>query len=68
MPIGRHTPPVSFINAAALPLTFWLLAIRAEHFELGEDLGVGARGNLAAALALTSSWIEMNLSEKMEKL
>ena len=40
------------------PPPCWLLAIRGERFELGEDLGAVARGNLAAALQAAARWIE----------
>ena len=40
------------------PPPCWLLAIRGERFELGEDLGAAARGNLAAALEAAAHWIE----------
>lgn len=35
----------------------WLLAIRGERFELGEDLTEAARKNLAAALAQAANWM-----------
>ena len=40
------------------PPPCWLLAIRGKRFELGEDLGEAARGNLAAALEAAAHWIE----------
>ena len=40
------------------PPPCWLLAIRGARFELGEDLGEAARGNLAAALTAAARWIE----------
>jgi hydrogenase maturation protease len=39
------------------PPPAWLLAIRGERFELGEDITESARGNLAVALAQAASWI-----------
>lgn len=40
------------------PPPCWLLAIRGEHFELGEALGEAAQKNLAAALCRAERWIE----------
>lgn len=40
------------------PPPCWLLAIRGERFELGEDLGEAAHRNLAAALEAAALWIE----------
>ncbi len=40
------------------PPPCWLLAIRGERFDLGEDLTEAARGNLAAALEEAAHWIE----------
>ena len=40
------------------PPPAWLLAIRGERFELGDDLTETARGNLAAALEAAAHWIE----------
>lgn len=39
------------------PPPCWLLAIRAERFELGEPLSAAAQGNLTAALAAAADWI-----------
>ncbi|MBI5899148.1 MAG: hydrogenase maturation protease [Rhodocyclales bacterium] len=39
------------------PPPCWLLAIRGEHFELGEGLGASARRSLQAALQLAADWI-----------
>lgn len=39
------------------PPPCWLLAIRAERFELGEPLSEAAQGNLNAALAAAADWI-----------
>ena len=39
------------------PPPAWLLAIRGERFELGEDLSDGARRNLSAALAEAARWM-----------
>ena len=39
------------------PPPAWLLAIRGERFELGEDLTAAARDNLAAALAAAAHWL-----------
>ena len=36
----------------------WLLAIRGERFELGEELSASARQSLQAALQLAADWIE----------
>jgi hydrogenase maturation protease len=36
----------------------WLLAIRGEYFELGEDLSASAGENLAASLECAAHWIE----------
>ncbi|MCF8151945.1 MAG: hydrogenase maturation protease [Sulfuritalea sp.] len=36
----------------------WLLAIRGEHFELGEEISAEARDNLVAALESAAHWIE----------
>jgi hydrogenase maturation protease len=44
------------IEDAAPPPT-WLLAIRGERFELGEDLTATARDNLSAALAAAAHWL-----------
>ena len=41
------------------PPSSWLLAIRGERFELGEDLSESARNNLAAALAAAADWMEL---------
>jgi len=35
----------------------WLLAIRGESFELGENLGSQAQQNLAAAISWAEEWI-----------
>lgn len=40
------------------PPPCWLLAIRGERFELGEDLSAGAGENLAAALERAVRWIK----------
>lgn len=40
------------------PPPCWLLAIRGERFELGEDLSAGADENLAAALERAVRWIK----------
>lgn len=40
------------------PPPCWLLAIRGERFELGEDLSASARQSLQAALQLAADWIE----------
>jgi hydrogenase maturation protease len=40
------------------PPPAWLLAIRGEHFELGEELSNDARDHLTAALELAVRWIE----------
>jgi hydrogenase maturation protease len=40
------------------PPPCWLLAMRGERFELGEDLSEAARCNLAAALKAATHWIE----------
>ena len=39
------------------PPPAWLLAIRAEHFQLGESLSPTANGNLQAALAWADGWL-----------
>lgn len=39
------------------PPPTWLLAIRGEHFELGADITVAARGHLESALARAAAWI-----------
>ena len=39
------------------PPPTWLLAIRGNSFELGENLGSAAQQNLAAALAWVEEWI-----------
>ncbi len=39
------------------PPPCWLLAIRGEAFELGEELSAGARDNLVAALEQAARWI-----------
>lgn len=39
------------------PPSCWLLAIRGERFELGEEITASARSNLAAALAQAAHWI-----------
>ena len=39
------------------PPPCWLLAIRAERFELGEPLSDAAHANLAAALEAAAEWI-----------
>jgi hypothetical protein len=39
------------------PPPCWLLAIRGERFELGEDLSESARQSLQAALQLAADWI-----------
>ena len=39
------------------PPPCWLLAIRAERFELGEPLSDAAQGNLSAALEAAADWI-----------
>ncbi|MCM2308767.1 MAG: hydrogenase maturation protease [Sulfuritalea sp.] len=36
----------------------WLLAIRGERFELGEELSAAARQSLQAALQLAADWID----------
>jgi hydrogenase maturation protease len=41
----------------AAPPPAWLLAIRGERFELGEDLSESARRNLVTALDWAASWI-----------
>jgi hydrogenase maturation protease len=41
----------------AAPPPAWLLAIRGERFELGEDISPAAKENLAAALAEAARWI-----------
>jgi hydrogenase maturation protease len=46
------------INDGAPPAC-WLLAIRGERFELGEDPSESARSNLLAALAAAARWIEL---------
>jgi hydrogenase maturation protease len=40
------------------PPPCWLLAIRAERFELGEDLSETARYSLQAALQLAAGWMD----------
>lgn len=40
------------------PPPCWLLAIRGQRYELGEDISDGARENLAAALERAVAWIE----------
>lgn len=40
------------------PPPAWLLAIRGERFELGEDISDSAHDNLAAALEYAARWIE----------
>ncbi|MDA8257321.1 MAG: hydrogenase maturation protease [Betaproteobacteria bacterium] len=40
------------------PPPCWLLAIRGERFELGEDLSATARQSLPAALQLAADWID----------
>ena len=40
------------------PPPCWLLAIRGERFELGEDLSAAARQSLQAALQLAADWID----------
>lgn len=40
------------------PPPCWLLALRGERFELGEEISGSARSNLAAALAQAAHWIE----------
>jgi hydrogenase maturation protease len=40
------------------PPPCWLLAIRGERFELGEDISEMARKNLATALHMAANWIE----------
>jgi hydrogenase maturation protease len=42
---GRPPPPC------------WLLGIKAERFELGEDPGAAARANLEAAVAWVAGWL-----------
>jgi hypothetical protein len=39
------------------PPPSWLLAIRAERFELGDPLGAAAQANLDAALAWAHNWL-----------
>ncbi|MFH1271355.1 MAG: hydrogenase maturation protease [Pseudomonadota bacterium] len=40
------------------PPPCWLLAIRGERFELGEELSASTRQSLQAALQLAADWIE----------
>ncbi|MCF8177511.1 MAG: hydrogenase maturation protease [Sulfuritalea sp.] len=40
------------------PPPCWLLAIRGERFELGEEITAAARSNLTAALECAAQWIE----------
>lgn len=40
------------------PPPCWLLALRGERFELGDEISRSARSNLAAALAQAAHWIE----------
>ncbi len=40
------------------PPPCWLLAIRGERFELGEEISESARSNLVAALERAALWIE----------
>ena len=42
------------------PSSAWVMAIRGYGFDLGEPLGQGAEGNLAAALAHLSAWLADN--------
>jgi hydrogenase maturation protease len=44
------------------PPASWLLAIRGESFELGEELSDVARRNLEAALAAAAEWLELQLA------
>lgn len=39
------------------PPPAWLLAIRGDRFELGDDLSAAAADNLAAALAWADAWL-----------
>ena len=45
------------IDESAAP-PCWLLAIRGERFELGEDLSASARQSLQAALQLAADWMD----------
>ena len=40
------------------PPPCWLLAIRGEHFELGENLSEAARHSLQSALQLAADWMD----------
>jgi hydrogenase maturation protease len=44
------------------PPPCWLLAIRGEHFELGEPISAGAEQNLDAALAWVTTWISQAIA------